>query len=103
MVECKFEKGTFGYIAAEIRNHAADPKVCAATSALGMALIGTLQTIEGISIARCDYGSGIIDVLVNPFEDEQKQQEIDTIFQTVWIGLKQLESTYPDNIVVNLI
>lgn len=98
MVKVTVIKTDYGYIAMRIDNHAGDPLVCSAVSALGMALVGTLKGVDGLDIPACYYGSGMIDVSIHPFMDEQKQAVVDAIFETVYVGLKQIEGSYPNNI-----
>jgi uncharacterized protein YsxB (DUF464 family) len=103
MVNCLFEKSNYGYIGAKIENHAGDPKVCAGVSALGMALVGMMNNVVDLDIVKCEHYSGDIEVLINPFVDEFKQNVVDTIFLTVYVGLKQLEGSFPDDIRVDVV
>jgi uncharacterized protein YsxB (DUF464 family) len=103
MVKCLFENSNYGYISATIKNHAGDPKVCAGVSSLGMALVATLNNVGDLDIVKCDHYFGNIEVHINPFIDESKQSVVDTIFYTVYIGLKQLEEIFPEDIRVDVI
>lgn len=101
MVDVTFikERGR-GYCGAKILNHAGDEKICSAVSALGMTLIGALQRVPNIHFEQVFYEHGQVSVFTRLFLDEEAQKEVDTIYQTIWIGLKQLEATYPENLKV---
>lgn len=100
MVKAVFRKCDFGIYACEISNHAGEPLICSAVSALGMTLVGTLQKIPDVTFNKSYYGDGHINIDINPLMDEDKQHEVDTVFKTIYIGLKQLEATYPNNVQV---
>jgi len=103
LVKIQFDKCEYGYIKAEFTDHAGDSLVCASISGLGMALVGTLNRVEDINFAYCNYGKGNISLMVHPFQDAEKQQIVDTIFETIYVGVSQIEKKYPNNVKVMLI
>jgi uncharacterized protein YsxB (DUF464 family) len=103
LVEVCFKKGNYGYEECRIEGHAGfnpgNDIVCAAVSALGFALIGSLRNISGISFRKFQAENGI-DLAINPFIDKGNQRIADTVFMTVYIGLKQIEKAYPEHVQV---
>lgn len=101
MVEVRFVKGNYGYEECHIDGHAGynpgNDIVCAAVSALGFALVGALRNITGISFREFQTENGI-DLAINPFVDEDNQKISDTVFMTVYVGLKQIEKSYPGHV-----
>lgn len=100
MVNVKFFVGNFGVYGCSIVNHAGDPLVCASVSAIGMMLLGALENVPDVHFIDSRHGDGFIHVEISPFVDEDKQKEVDVIFKTTYIGLKQLERSYPERIEV---
>lgn len=104
MVEVSFNKGSYGYEECHIKGHAdynpGNDIVCSAVSALGFALVGTLKSINGISFRELQYEKGV-DVIINPFINPGQRRSIDMVFMTVYIGLKQIESSYPGHVHVS--
>jgi len=93
------ESDNFGIYAAKIENHAGDVKVCAAVSALSYTLVGMLNHC-GVHYNKCIIESGLVDIDIKPFVEEAGRNMTDTIFKTIYFGLKQLENTCPDKISV---
>lgn len=106
MTEVKFYKGSYGFEKVTVQGHAeyntGNDIVCAGISALAQALVGTLQNVDGISFKKKKVEPGNIELEIEPFFDEY-QKSIDSIFFTVYIGLSQIEKSYPKNIKVALI
>lgn len=97
MVEINFKRDNFGYYAFKAVEHAGDPLVCSACSALGMALVGTILHLEGAK-SKANYSKGYINLEITPSMDELRQAKIDMAFTTIYVGLKQVESTHPDKV-----
>jgi uncharacterized protein YsxB (DUF464 family) len=100
----QFVRGNYGYEEYHITGHAGynpgNDIVCAATSALGFALIGSLQKMNGISFRQLQAEDGI-DLAIEPFINDDMQKITDTIFMTIYIGLKQIEQAYPEHVQVS--
>lgn len=101
MTKVEFVRGDYGFEELNINNHAEDKVVCSAISSLGMTLIGALQHSFADLISECYYSDGFLSVKINPSLDEDRQKTVDTIFETIYVGLKQIEATYPQNININ--
>lgn len=104
MVKVCFKKGNYGYEECHIDGHAeyngGNDIVCSAVSALGFALIGALKNLAGVSFRELQAEKGI-DVVINPFSKESLRLLTETIFMTIYIGLKQVEKAYPDNVKIH--
>lgn len=84
-----------------INNHG-KTEVCNAVSGLGWAMLGTILDMEDPQpgIRSMDQEDGYISIEVEPFIEEQDQRVMDHVFKTIYIGLKQIEQKYPQDIVV---
>ena len=102
MVKAQFKRGHYGYEECHISGHAefnpGNDIVCSAVSALGFALIGSLKNLNGISFRQLQADNGI-DIVIEPFTGTM-QKISDTIFQTIYIGLMQIEKAYPGHVQV---
>ena len=110
MVDIVFVKdANNNYIGADIKGHAnynpGNDIVCSAVSALGYALIGALNNsvddvyvkAENSGEIMCRLKEDEFDnyyLIPNPFE------ESNIIFETIYIGMLQIEKAYPDNVSV---
>ena len=104
MLNVTFYKCDYGYYSFQCRDHTGDEKVCAVASALCMALVGTCEKfIDGLKIKFSSKGSGHIDFELEPFSEPEMQREVDTVFSTVIVGLRQVEKQWPDRIKIELI
>ena len=74
--------------------------VCAGVSALSYALLGTLMNIKDLKVDK-EIKDGNMHIYVK--SDSKAVYSIaNTVFTTVFIGLKQLQVTYPENVKVNI-
>ena len=97
MVEINFKRDHYGYYAFQAKDHAGDALVCAACSALGMALVSTAMNLEGARVSS-HYSKGYINLEITPTPNKRRQLVMDTVFTTVFIGLKQVEAVYKDKV-----
>ncbi len=103
MVNIQFRKGSYGFEEAVFSEHAGDSLICASVSTLGLTLIGTLNQIQGLEYEHCYFKDGLISLRIHPFVKESKQNMVDIVFQTIYVGAMQLANTYPENVSVELI
>lgn len=75
--------------------------VCAAVSALSYALLGTLENIGDLTVNK-EIKDGDMLIQVNA-KNKTVHAIANTVFTTVFIGLKQLEVTYPEHVKVTLL
>jgi uncharacterized protein YsxB (DUF464 family) len=74
--------------------------VCAGVSALSYALLGTLMNIKDLKVDK-EIKDGNMHIYVK--SDTKAVHSIaNTVFTTIFIGLKQLQVTYPENVKVNI-
>ena len=90
-----------GFTGIRITGHAQynpgnDP-VCAGVSALGYALFGTLNSIEGLTFIKNEI-SDHIDIRIKPVFDVGKRHAVNIVFETILIGLRMIQKGYPDNV-----
>ena len=75
--------------------------VCAAVSALSYALLGTLENIENLELNKTIKDG---DMMIAIGADNKNVHAIaNTVFTTIYIGLKQLELTYPEHVNVTIL
>lgn len=104
MVTVEFSRSrTFGYYKAVADNHADDPLICSAVSAIMQGLAGSLMNIEPKAhVERLIIESGHLEIEVRPALDEVEQKIFDTLFFFAQVSLMQIEKRYPQNVVVNV-
>lgn len=99
-VKVRYHKAK-GFTGIRITGHAQfnpgnDP-VCAGVSALGYALVGTLNSMEGLTFIKNEV-SDHIDVRIQPIQDTGRRVAANIVFETILIGLKMIQKGYPENI-----
>lgn len=75
--------------------------VCAAVSALAYTLLGTLQNVANIRFPKTRVREGNMRFSVTT-DDPQASEVVDVVFKTIYIGMLQLQKTYPKNIYIHL-
>lgn len=104
MIHATFIRGSRGFEEFHLDGHAdynpGNDIVCAGVSALAYTLLGALDNIEGLDKRFIRIESGKLDIEINPFIDHMKQVQVNTIFQTILIGILQIEKKYPDYVQV---
>jgi len=90
-----------GFTGMKITGHAQfnpgnDP-VCAGVSALGYALIGTLNSMGGLTFIKNEV-TDHINVRIKPIQEEGKRHAANIVFETILIGLKMIQKGYPENV-----
>ncbi len=90
-----------GFTGMSITGHAQfnpgnDP-VCAGVSALGYALVGTLNSMDGLTFIKNEV-TDHINVRIQPIREEGKRHAANIVFETILIGLKMIQKGYPDNV-----
>lgn len=75
--------------------------VCSAVSALSYALLGTLENIGDLEVKK-EIKDGDMLIQVNA-KDKTVHALANTVFTTVFIGLMQLEVTYPEHVKVHML
>jgi uncharacterized protein YsxB (DUF464 family) len=107
LVEATFYATERGFTGCTIDGHAeynrGNDIVCSAISALGMALVGALKAVKDLDLVRCEYRGGNIRIESRLFIEDADQAPVDAIYRTVFIGLKQVERSYPKYVQVKLI
>lgn len=92
-----------GFTGMKITGHAGynpgNDIVCAGVSALGYALVGTLNNIPGLEFVKNEV-SDHIDVRIKPLQDAGKRHAVNIVFETIIIGLKQIALGYPNHVKV---
>ncbi len=102
MVNVTVLKTTVGFESIRAVEHAGDPLVCAAVSAIMQGLAGTLINITPKpDITSLIIDSGVVDIAVAPMFEQSDQNIIDTVFLTAYISLKQIERSNPDKISIS--
>jgi len=76
--------------------------VCAGVSALSYALLGTLKNIQNLSVEH-NIQDGNMSIEIKSSENKAVHAIANTVFTTVYIGLKQLEISYPNHVKVNVL
>lgn len=101
MITCHFYESNRGIEKVTIDNHG-KTEVCNAVSGLGWALLGTVLDMEDPqpNIRSLEQEDGYISIEVDPFIEEADQRVLDHVFKVIFIGLKQIEQKYPQDIVV---
>ena len=92
------EKATFACV-----GHAADPRVCAAASALCMALLARLETLEeaGQAVIRDLVAEpGEVRLSVSPVLPEEDASAVNDAVETVAAGFLAVERLYPGELEV---
>lgn len=84
----------FNYRAITIDGHAGIKELCNAISTLGWTLAGTLQNLRGEVDFTEDSDKGFMGIWLSGSPDTRSN----TAFETILIGLKQLEEKYKKNI-----
>ncbi len=75
--------------------------VCAGVSALSYALLGTLLNIQNLQVEK-EIKDGNMNIFVK--SDTKAVHAIaNTVFTTIFIGLKQLQLTYPAHLKVDIL
>lgn len=99
MITVTYFKSHRGYERFTMEGHAnfnpGQDIICAAASGLAWALVGVLDNIPELQ-KHINIQSGSLQVEIVPFFEDHKQQLLDMAFETVIIGLKQIEKKYPD-------
>ena len=75
--------------------------VCAAVSALSYALLGTLENVKDASTDH-KIKNGNMFISITPL-NKSVHAIANTVFTTIYIGLKQLELTYPEHVNVTIL
>lgn len=75
--------------------------VCSAVSALSYALLGTLENVKDASTDH-KIKNGNMFISINPL-NKSVHAIANTVFTTVFIGLMQLEVTYPEHVKVHML
>lgn len=70
--------------------------VCAAVSVLAIATVNSLETQLGQIRANVSDETGRVSCFLQAVLDEQQEIIAQSIFQTLEIGLRSVEQTYPD-------
>jgi uncharacterized protein YsxB (DUF464 family) len=108
MVKCRFLYLPDTSLICEIKGHAGynpgNDIVCSAVSASAYTLWGAVVNICGISQARYKDKPGdfLFDIDVKNM-DKPVLDKLKTIFQTIYIGIKLIAESYPDNVEVDFI
>jgi uncharacterized protein YsxB (DUF464 family) len=105
MTKIYFKKDGDNYISAEIVGHAGfnpgNDIVCSAISALGWTLLGALENVDG---AEVEYSVKSGEITCKTFTvDESEKDKVNCIFETVLIGLKQIELAHPENLKIEIL
>lgn len=90
-----------GYYKVQAINHADDPLICAAVSAILQGLVGALMNIEPkphIAHLVMNDGEFIVDIF--PMVEEEHQAIIDALFFFVEVSIAQIEKKYPQNVLL---
>ena len=101
MIQASFERLNRGYRSMKVVDHG-KTEVCNAVSAIAWALMGTVLDMEDPkpNIEYMHQDDGIIEITVSLFIDEQEQKILDHVFHMAFIGFKQIEQKYPQDIAV---
>jgi len=106
LVEATFYATERGFVGCRIDGHAGynpgNDIVCAAVSALGMALAGSLRAVRDLDIVRCECRGGKLRIETRPLAAAAEQAPVDAVYRTVYVGLKQVEAGYPQHVRVRL-
>lgn len=70
--------------------------VCAAISAVGMMLAGAITNLVPDNLRTIETDSGHIDITV-----DDSSVVNNTAFEVCFIGLKQIEQSYPENLKID--
>lgn len=101
MVTVNIRRTPFGYDYIKAENHAGDPLVCAAVSAIVQGLAGTLLNIEPRpKIIKLDLSNGNAEIEISPMLADQDRSIIDALFLFALISLMQIEKAEPSKIQV---
>lgn len=101
MIEVRYLKTDRGFEEFHLEGHAEYGElgkdiVCAGVSTLAYTLLASLESIPITpKFVRMEKGNMDLELHVYP---HPIRNHIDTIFNTVLIGLKQIESKYPENV-----
>lgn len=104
MIKIRFFRDREGFIRGfEIKGHSGYAKkgkdiVCAAVSALGYTALGALDELAGIK--NYVEEDGYIECSVLEDVKEDLKPSIGIILETVFIGLKQIENSYKEYVVI---
>ena len=105
MVEIKYVKSIHMHTF-KLKGHAeynpGNDIVCSAISNLAYTLLGALENINHGIVNQITLGSGYVEAITTIDSDEIKPK-IDTIYETVLIGLLQLEAKYSENIIISVV
>lgn len=97
MVKAEIRKTNYGYDRMYLLDHADDTAVCNYISGISYTIAAAiLNLIPDDKIITKINASGHFDYEIVPNKD------YDIIFEIAYIGLKQLETKYPQDIVVKL-
>ena len=97
MVKVEIEHSKWGYHRLSIVNHAKS-EVCNAASAIGWTIAAAIENfVPADKIMRQIYQDGNINIEVMP------NDEYNMIFEIAFIGFKQLELNYPEEILVKVL
>ena len=92
-----------GFTGMKITGHAnynpGNDVVCAGVSALGYALVGTLNNIKGLKFVK-NVVTDVIEVRIVPVDNRAIRHTVNVVFETVLIGLKQIALGYPEHLKV---
>jgi uncharacterized protein YsxB (DUF464 family) len=106
MVKASFYNVKNKHFALRILGHAefnpGNDIVCAAVSALAYTFAGAVQGYGDIGKLRLESGDFVCTLDTNGRE-KADSDHASIVFDTILLGLKQIEATYPDNIRVELI
>ena len=75
--------------------------VCAAASAIIYTAAGALEELCGASADCITERDGYFEINVPVFKDAAAAHNADIIMETAYIGFKQIEASYPDNLSVS--
>lgn len=102
IVEIKRVDGRIVYVSASGHSEFAqngEDIVCAGISSIIQTAILGVQNILKVDIMReRDEENGVIEIVVPEGLEEKKDKDIQIILETMLCGLKDLESSYPNNI-----
>lgn len=104
MVSVEIRKTSMGYESIKADNHAGDPIICSAVSAIMQGAAGTIMNLKDKpNITKLIIQDGFVEIEVAPLFDEHDQELVDTVFLFAHVSLSQIEKSYPQNIKVILI
>lgn len=109
MVKVNFDKWNKEEYSVTIEGHAGVSTICSAVSALAYALINTLESYKTV------YGNKAFMLSHNVVEGDnvyyscavgciskEYQQVVSAVVETVYIGLKGIQESYPDNVTIEV-